>query len=66
MKMNKTKITPLFFYGTLRSKEVRDAVLNKNTNKLILSDAYLIGFKLFKVMILGMSCAAKVKFLKFL
>ena len=49
MMMNKTKILPLFFYGTLRSQDVRDAVLNKDANKLILSDAYLIGFKLFKV-----------------
>ncbi len=43
----KTKI--LFFYGTLRDHEVREAVIGDRAKQLNLVDGYLIGHKLFRV-----------------
>ena len=43
----KTKI--LFFYGTLRDHEVREAVIGDRAKQLNLVDGYLIGYKLFRV-----------------
>ena len=43
----KTKI--LFFYGTLRDHEVREAVIGDQAKQLNLVDAYLIGYKLYRV-----------------
>ena len=40
---------PLFFYGTLRSKEVRYAVLHKLESSLTLVEGFIIGYDLFKV-----------------
>lgn len=47
--MKKILYHPLFFYGTLRSGDVRKAVLGKLQFKLKYSSAFIIGFKLFKV-----------------
>ena len=47
--MDKFQDKTLFFYGTLRSREVREAVLDQQANNLILIDAYIKGYKLFKV-----------------
>ena len=38
---------PLFFYGTLRSKEVRYAVLNRLESSLNLVTGFIIGYDLF-------------------
>ena len=43
----KTKI--LFFYGTLRDHEVREAVIGDQAKQLNLVDGYLIGYKLYRV-----------------
>ena len=40
---------PLFFYGTLRSQEVRYAVLHKLEGSLTLVEGFIIGYDLFKV-----------------
>ena len=40
---------PLFFYGTLRSKEVRYAVLNRLESSLNLVTGFIIGYDLFRV-----------------
>ena len=40
---------PLFFYGTLRSQEVRYAVLHKLESSLTLVEGFIIGYDLFKV-----------------
>ena len=45
--ITKTKI--LFFYGTLRDHEVREAVIGDQAKQLNLVDAYLIGYKLYRV-----------------
>ena len=47
--MDKFHDKTLFFYGTLRSREVREAVLDQHANNLTLIDAYIKGYKLFKV-----------------
>ena len=47
--MDKFKNKTLFFYGTLRSRKVREAVLDQLANNLILINAYIKGYKLFKV-----------------
>ena len=46
-RIAKTKI--LFFYGTLRDHEVREAVIGDRAKQLNLVDGYLIGHKLFRV-----------------
>ena len=40
---------PLFFYGTLRSQEVRCAVLSKLECSLILVKGFILGYDLFRV-----------------
>ena len=40
---------PLFFYGTLRSQEVRYAVLNRLEGSLNLVKGFIIGYDLFRV-----------------
>ncbi len=43
------KTKTLFFYGTLRDPEVREAVIGDQAKQLNLFDGYLIGYKLFRV-----------------
>ena len=43
------KTKTLFFYGTLRDHEVREAVIGDQAKQLNLVDGYLIGYKLFRV-----------------
>ena len=43
------KSRTLFFYGTLRDPEVREAVIGDRAKQLNLFDGYLIGYKLFRV-----------------
>ena len=45
--MAKAKI--LFFYGTLRDHEVREAVIGDRAKRMDLVDGYLIGYKLYRV-----------------
>ena len=40
---------PLFFYGTLRSQEVRHAVLSKLECSLNLVEGFVLGYDLFRV-----------------
>ena len=40
---------PLFFYGTLRSQEVRHAVLSKLECSLTLVEGFILGYDLFRV-----------------
>ena len=40
---------PLFFYGTLRSQEVRHAVLSKLECSLNLVKGFILGYDLFRV-----------------
>ena len=47
--MNIAEKKNLFFYGTLRNEEVREAVIGSQAKNLNLIDGYLIGHKLFKV-----------------
>ncbi len=47
--MNIVEKKNLFFYGTLRNEEVREAVIGSQAKNLNLIDGYLIGHKLFKV-----------------
>ena len=47
--MAHSQYQPLFFYGTLRSKEVRYAVLHKLEGNLTLVEGFIIGYDLFKV-----------------
>ena len=44
-----SKYYPLFFYGTLRSQEVRYAVLHKLEGSLTLVEGFIKGYDLFKV-----------------
>ncbi len=46
-RIAKTKI--LFFYGTLRDHEVREAVIGERAKQLNLVDGYLIGYRLYRV-----------------
>ncbi len=47
--MVNSQYPPLFFYGTLRSQEVRYAVLHKLEGSLTLVEGFIIGYDLFKV-----------------
>ena len=47
--MDKFHNKTIFFYGTLKDRDVREAVLDKHANNLILIDAFIKGYKLFKV-----------------